>query len=130
MYGLVVFFIITLWLFFIESYSLENALQRGCVYSFWIFLYVAFYNSYKLIVNQLPKILITKKLTFLDIKHFAIVIIYIVSYWIQVLLVTLCLSVDHSNIIITVIGFILISITFIQIQMYILTNEIINVIKK
>lgn len=137
MFGLVSFFSIALWFFFVESYTLENSLNRGCVYSFWAFLYSACYNSYIIITSQLPRILALKKIkdktikwSFLDVKEFITVVAYILLYWIQVCLVILPILSENENATAVALSFILISLTIIQVQNYILINGIMNIVKK
>jgi len=133
MYGLMSFFAVSIWFFTIESYLIELALQRGCVYSFWIFLITAIFSTYKTSVGQLSRILAYRKIdeakskwsrenTYEVIESF----IYIAMYWIPLALVLWAITSDPKNFM-TIIGFFVpTSIVIIQFQNHVLVNGIIK----
>lgn len=136
MYGLAFFVMIGTWFFFIENYSLDSALQRGCVYSFWIFLITALIYSYKIILRQCIRILSYKKIkkatskwTWSNTIDICSAFCYVFLYWVQLGVVIVPIRSSSENFTISLISFIVISLVIAQVQMFILMNGVIESVR-
>ena len=137
MYGLIAFCLVSSWFFLIENYVPELALYRGCAYSFWIFLGSSLFYSYKILTNQFSRILAYKKINEVQNKWdrentYDVIrsMIYVLLYWVQLALVIWPMVSSSENFMVIIGGFVVTSLVVIQLQHYIILNEVVNNIRR